>query len=116
MAGAEQPCHSGDAWLTTQIRSGALLHLRGCFVTMISVKTMALRSIFSRGLPDYPEEQPTWQTFVQDVLAQPLIAPLKLFWHNFQEARPWWPVIIPLMLWTGWRTYRRERRKYTGWL
>ncbi|HEU5012400.1 MAG TPA: hypothetical protein VFT66_07640 [Roseiflexaceae bacterium] len=76
---------------------------------------MALRSvrgILSQGIPEYPEEKPTWQSLAQDVLAEPMIAPFRLFWHNFLEARPWWPVLVPLMLWVGWRSYRRERRKY----
>jgi di/tricarboxylate transporter len=72
----------------------------------------SVRSILSHGIPEYPEEQPTWQSFVQDVLAEPMIAPFRLFWHNFLEARPWWPVLIPLMVWVGWRSYKRERRRY----
>jgi hypothetical protein len=31
------------------------------------------------------------------------------FLHDFQELRPWWPIVIPLMIWVGMRTYRRER-------
>lgn len=72
----------------------------------------SVRSILSRGIPEYPQDKPTWRSFLQDVLAEPLIAPFRLFWLNFLEARPWWPVLIPLMAWVGWRSYKREQRKY----
>jgi hypothetical protein len=31
---------------------------------------------------------------------------------DFQELRPWWPIVIPLLLWVAVRTYRRERKLF----
>jgi hypothetical protein len=25
--------------------------------------------------------------------------------------RPWWPVLFPLLLWIGWRSYQKERAR-----
>lgn len=41
----------------------------------------------------------------------PFVATIRTFWRNFQEMRDWWPVLIPLMVWVGWRTYHAERRE-----
>jgi hypothetical protein len=41
----------------------------------------------------------------------PFVAAIRTFWRNFQEMRDWWPVLIPLMIWVGWRTYHAERRE-----
>lgn len=40
----------------------------------------------------------------------PLLA-VRLFWYNLRELRFWWPVVLPLLAWTAWRTYRQERLK-----
>ncbi|MCS6842054.1 MAG: hypothetical protein NZ699_03290 [Roseiflexus sp.] len=34
---------------------------------------------------------------------------VRLFWYNLREVRFWWPVALPLLVWTAWRTYYRER-------
>ncbi|MCS6940702.1 MAG: hypothetical protein NZM94_15610 [Roseiflexus sp.] len=36
---------------------------------------------------------------------------VRLFWYNLHEVRFWWPVVLPLLIWTAWRTYHRERAK-----
>lgn len=36
---------------------------------------------------------------------------VRLFWYNLREVRFWWPVVLPLLVWTAWRTYHRERAK-----
>lgn len=76
---------------------------------------MTLRRVLTQRLPAYPEEAPTWQTLLTEVVAMPLIAPIHLFWTNLKDARPWWPVLLPLMALTAWRTYRRERRKFIAY-
>ena len=30
--------------------------------------------------------------------------------EDFQVLRPWWPILIPLLIWEARRTYIRERR------
>lgn len=34
---------------------------------------------------------------------------LTRFRDDLLMLRPWWPLLIPVLLWLGWRTYRRER-------
>ncbi len=34
---------------------------------------------------------------------------IRQFVHDFQDLRPYWPILIPLMILVGVRTYRRER-------
>lgn len=71
---------------------------------------MALRKLLSRGLPEVPSKE---ATDVPSLLAQAMdilpIAPVRLFWDSLSELRPWWPVLLPLLAWIGWRTYQRER-------
>jgi hypothetical protein len=72
---------------------------------------MALRKLLSRGLPEVPSKEEAAD--VRSLLTQALdvlpIAPVRLFWDSFSEMRPWWPVLLPLLAWVGWRTYQRER-------
>jgi len=70
---------------------------------------MMLRKLITRPLPEPPEESLSRLSLVQQALAMPQLMPLRLFWDNLHELRPWWPVLLPLMLWVGVRTYRRER-------
>ncbi len=37
------------------------------------------------------------------------VAPLRLFWGNLNSLRSWWPILLPLLVWAGWRTYQEER-------
>ncbi|MBU6335428.1 MAG: hypothetical protein KGS47_13650 [Chloroflexi bacterium] len=34
---------------------------------------------------------------------------LTRFRDDLLMLRPWWPLLIPVLLWLGWHTYRRER-------
>jgi hypothetical protein len=70
---------------------------------------MALRKLFSRRQPEPPAEPLEARTYIQQALDTLPIAPVRLFWDNLDEMRPWWPVLLPLLAWVGWRTYRRER-------
>ncbi|MGQ9550617.1 MAG: hypothetical protein ACUVSY_18575 [Roseiflexus sp.] len=36
---------------------------------------------------------------------------VRLFWYNLHAVRFWWPVVLPLLAWTAWRAYHRERAK-----
>jgi hypothetical protein len=70
---------------------------------------MALRKLLPRRQPEAPAEPPPSRTYIQQALDTLPIAPARLFWDNLDEMRPWWPVLLPLLAWVGWRTYRRER-------
>jgi hypothetical protein len=70
---------------------------------------MTLRKLITRPLPEPPDESLARLSFVEQVLAMPQLKPIRRFWDNLLELRPWWPVLLPLMLWVGVRTYRRER-------
>ncbi|MBK9940287.1 MAG: hypothetical protein IPP13_01510 [Kouleothrix sp.] len=68
---------------------------------------MTLRKLLSQPLPT-PTEGASG-SLVEQALALPQLVPIRLFWDNFRELRPWWPVLVPLLLWVGLRTYRNER-------
>jgi hypothetical protein len=72
-------------------------------------EAMTLRKLLSQGLPEPPDEVPGPRALVAQVLDLPLLAPIRIFWANLYEMRPWWPVLLPLLAWVGWRTYKRER-------
>jgi len=70
---------------------------------------MALRKLLSRGQPEPPAEAPSLRDTLMQALALPQLLPIRLFWDNLSAMRPWWPVLLPLLAWVGWRTYQRER-------
>ena len=70
---------------------------------------MTLRKLMSRSLPEPPEEGSGKLSLLDQALAMPQLVPVRMFWDNLREMRPWWPILLPLMLWVGVRTYRRER-------
>jgi hypothetical protein len=72
---------------------------------------MALRKLLERGLPEPPAAAPAPADLLNEALNLPLLAPFRLFWEALYDMRPWWPILLPLLAWTGWRTYRRERAK-----
>lgn len=71
---------------------------------------MALRKLITTPLPEPPEEETTiGSSLFAQALAMPQLIPVRLFLDNLLALRPWWPVLVPLMLWVGIRTYQRER-------
>lgn len=69
---------------------------------------MALRKIVERVLPaPEPVDQ---QSFIDLLTDTPFFIPLRLFWSNLQELRPYWPILLPLLAIVGVRAYRNERR------
>jgi hypothetical protein len=70
-----------------------------------------LRRLLAHGLPEPPDAAPGPADMLAQVLDLPLLAPVRIFWESLNEMRPWWPVLLPLLIWVGWRTYRRERAK-----
>lgn len=43
--------------------------------------------------------------------ALPYVKALRSFWSDLNAMREWWPVLIPLLTFIGWRTYQNERRQ-----
>lgn len=74
---------------------------------------MELSKIISllRKMPEPPKQAPGIAAVVEQILAQPILLPVRLFWDNLLVMRPWWPVLLPLLTWIGWRTYQRERAR-----
>jgi hypothetical protein len=72
---------------------------------------MALRKLLTRPLPEMPSEAPGIRSVVDQALATPQLLPARLFYESLNEMRPWWPVLVPLLLWVFWSRYRRERAK-----
>jgi hypothetical protein len=68
-----------------------------------------LRKLFARGLPEPPDEAPGLGTMIAEALDFKQLAPVRSFWDNLLALQPWWPLLLPLLGWIGWRTYQRER-------
>ena len=71
---------------------------------------MGFKSIISRGLPDPAEVE--HRGLSEQILASPLLLPIRLFWTTLLDFRAWWPVLLPALLLLGIRVYRRERQEY----
>jgi hypothetical protein len=70
---------------------------------------MALRKLFSQGMPEPPPQATSLRDTVAQTLSLPALMPIRLFWDNLRAMRPWWPLLLPLLAWIGWRAYQRER-------
>jgi hypothetical protein len=63
-------------------------------------------------LPSSAPVTPDFQTVLRQNLDQmPLLRVVKAFWDELADMRDWWPLVLPLLFWVGWRTYRKERRQ-----
>ena len=70
---------------------------------------MALHKLASRSLPNLPPAADNPRAAIKQAIADSPLAPARAFWDSLRELEPWWPLLIPLLLWVFWRTYRRER-------
>lgn len=64
--------------------------------------------------PPPPPPSPTerMNTILEDAIERiPYLHQLRVFWRDLEAERDWWPVLVPVLIWIGWRTYRNERRK-----
>jgi hypothetical protein len=70
------------------------------------------KRVAPRQLPPPPQQPPpNLKSIAQQQLAQvPQLGGVRTFWQNMQDFGDWW-LLVPLLLWVGWRTYRTERRK-----
>ncbi len=72
---------------------------------------MALRKLLESGLPEPPDEAPGLSNVLTEFWNLPVLAPVRLFWEALDDMRPWWPILLPLLAWVGWGSYRRERSR-----
>ena len=68
-----------------------------------------LRRLVSRRLPEPPEAAPGIRSIAEQAIAASPLARVPAFWDTLRELEDWWPVLIPLLAWVFWRTYKRER-------
>jgi hypothetical protein len=66
-----------------------------------------LRRLTSRYTP--PVSEPPGIIDQLGVLLRVEMLPFWLFWENLRALRPWWPLVLPLLVWYSLRAYRRER-------
>jgi len=59
--------------------------------------------------PPPPPPSPTFERLLT-IGGLPFLL-VRLFWYNLREVRFWWPLVLPLLAWTAWRTYHLERTK-----
>src|SRR5262245_30766659 len=70
-----------------------------------------LRKLFTQGLPEPPATAPGPADILTEIYHLPLLAPIRHFWNTLNDMRPWWPILFPLLILFGWRSYRRERTR-----
>lgn len=51
------------------------------------------------------------QVVAQNMRGIPTVERARVAASDFAELRDWWFVLLPLLLWIGWCTYRSERRQ-----
>ncbi|MCU0492275.1 MAG: hypothetical protein MUD01_11840 [Chloroflexaceae bacterium] len=66
--------------------------------------------------PETGSARPSAQDRLRNVLFDaierlPYVPQLRLFWQDLQNEREWWPILLPVLLWVGWRTYQAERKR-----
>jgi hypothetical protein len=75
---------------------------------------MALRKLVSRQRPEPPPAADGARAIVEQAIAASPLAPARAFWDSLLELEDWWAVLIPVLLWVFWRTYKRERAAVLG--
>src|SRR5262245_60690963 len=73
--------------------------------------TRTLRKLVTQGLPEPPAKAPGPTDIVKDIWNTPQLAPVRQFWEGLDDMRPWWLLVLPLLILFGWRSYRRERAR-----
>lgn len=90
----------------TSAPRGALGRLQGS----VGVAEQALRKRTERVKRLTPPPPPLSDTLERALTIGGLpFVLVRLFWYNLREVRFWWPVVVPLLVWTAWRTYQQER-------
>jgi hypothetical protein len=68
-----------------------------------------LRKLAADGISRLPTAATNPRAALDQAIAASPLAPARAFWDALREMEDWWPLLIPLLLWIFWRTYRRER-------
>ncbi len=71
--------------------------------------SLSLRNILRNGLPEPSEVE--GRSVADQFFDSPLLAPFRLFWESLETFRPYWPVLIPLLMLSAIGSYRKERRR-----
>jgi len=70
-----------------------------------------LRKLLTFRLPEPPDEPPNIRTTFAQVMQLPAFEPIRTFFQNVYALWPSWPVLVPMLGWIVWRTYRSERAR-----
>jgi len=68
-----------------------------------------LRKLAADSMARLPKAATNPRAALDQAIAASPLAPARAFWDALRELEDWWPLLIPLLLWIFWRTYRRER-------
>jgi hypothetical protein len=68
-----------------------------------------LRKLLPEAIARLPQAVSNPRAAVDQAIAASPLAPVRAFWTSLIEMEAWWPLLIPVLLWVFWRTYRRER-------
>jgi hypothetical protein len=68
-----------------------------------------VRNLRRRPEPAPPDPPTTTERLLARLGAPALLAAQAV--EDFRSLRPWWPILIPLLIWEARRTYIRERCK-----
>jgi hypothetical protein len=71
-----------------------------------------LRKLAAGGLTKLPQVASKPRAAIEQAIAASPLAPARAFWNSLRELEDWWPLLLPLLLWLFWRTYRRERAAF----
>ena len=61
------------------------------------------------GLSRLPQAVSNPRAAIDQAIAASPLAPARAFWVALRELEDWWPLLIPVLLWMFWRTYKSER-------
>jgi hypothetical protein len=67
------------------------------------------RKLLSGGLARLPQAITNPRAAIDQAIDVSPLAPVRIFWNSLIELEDWWPLLLPVLLWVFWRTYRRER-------
>ena len=68
-----------------------------------------LRKLATDSITRLPKAAANPRAALDQAIAASPLAPARAFWTALRDMEDWWPLLIPLLLWVFWRTYRRER-------
>lgn len=61
--------------------------------------------------PPQPTTQQRFAFLTETIIDRFYVRRITAFLDDLEKTEAWWPVVLPLLAWVGWRTYHNERRK-----